>query len=120
MISHTHPPSALSAAQLEQIREELLRTLRRIERTMEKAASARPAELDQSSIGRLSRIEALQNQSMTQGLQERDRVQLAQVHDALLRLDEGRYGACSECGAAIQPERLLVFPEAPTCARCSK
>lgn len=44
---------------------------------------------------------------------------LAQIVAALHRLDEGCYGACVECGIAIEPARLSALPEAATCFDCA-
>ena len=110
---------SLKPDQLEQIRTELQRTLARLERNMKLGGNGRPPELDQSAVGRLSRIEAIQNQGLTQNLQERERVQLAQILDALQRLDEGCYGVCTRCREPVGFERLMVFPEARHCSACS-
>ena len=75
-------------------------------------------ELDQGAVGRLSRMDSLQNQSMAKGLRERESVRLAQIQDALRRLDAGRYGVCTECGTTVAAERLFVFPESGSCASC--
>lgn len=112
------PMPVLSAEQIEQIRADLLRVLSKLERSLLNG-QARPADLDQTAVGRLSRIEALQNQGLTQGLHEREQVQLTQVTNALRRIELGSYGLCTACGAPIQAERLLVFPETPSCSRCS-
>jgi DnaK suppressor protein len=108
----------LTPEQLGEIRCELQRTLDRLERNMKLNGNGRPPELDQSAVGRLSRIEALQNQGFTQNLQERERVQLAQVVDALQRLDDGCYGICTSCRGPVGFERLMVFPEARHCTDC--
>ena len=110
----------LNAEQVEALRAELARILAKLERSMQATADAmRPVELDQSAVGRLSRIDSLQNQGLTRNLQERETVKLALVRNAIERLDAGTYGGCSECGAEVPFERLLVFPETPTCARCA-
>jgi DnaK suppressor protein len=114
----TQASGTLSPEQLGQIREELQRTLARLERNMKLNGNGRPPELDQSAVGRLSRIEAIQNQGFTQSLQERERVQLAQVMDALQRLEDGCYGICTRCREPVGFERLMVFPEASHCNRC--
>lgn len=114
----TVPPTALTPEQLGEIREELRRSLARLERSMKANGNGRTPDLDQSAVGRLSRIEALQNQGMTQNLKERDRLQLEQVLDALKRLDAGTFGFCTDCRSQIRFERLLVFPEALNCATC--
>jgi DnaK suppressor protein len=115
----TSVPNVLTPEQLGQIRCELQRTLSRLERNMKVNGNGRPPELDQSAVGRLSRIEALQNQGLTQNLQERERVQLAQVMDALARMEKGCYGVCTSCRGPVGFERLMVFPEARHCTGCS-
>jgi DnaK suppressor protein len=109
----------LTTEQVEQIRAELLHALQRLERSLSiSEQAARPVQLDQTSVGRLSRIDALQNQQMTQGLQAREHARYAQVVEALKRLERGDYGRCAGCEQPIPFERLLVFPEAMRCAAC--
>lgn len=110
----------LAPAQLAQIRDELLRTLARLERSLRIAGAAeRAVDLEQDTVGRLSRIDALQNQGLVRSLEERERTQLTQIADALRRIDEGVYGACNACGATVPFERLLVYPETRACAACA-
>lgn len=93
--------------------------LERLERRIGATGNGTPAaELDASSVGRLSRIEALQNQELTRKLQDRERAQLDEVLQALERLNAGTYGLCTACNGAIAPERLLVFPETRSCGDC--
>lgn len=106
----------LSPDQLVSIRGELERVLRRLERNIQTNGSRR--DLDQSAVGRLSRIEALQNQGLTDQLRERERTQFDEVAQALGRMDDGTYGVCTGCGIMISFDRLLVFPEARTCSGC--
>jgi len=80
--------SYLMAEQEEQIRDELLRLGRRLERSRRTTRkAARPVKLDQTSVGRLSRIDALQNQHLTKGLQAREEARYAQVEEGLRRLE---------------------------------
>lgn len=44
---------------------------------------------------------------------------LRAVDAALRRLDDGTYGACVECGAAIGAARLEARPAATTCIACA-
>jgi len=110
---------ALAPGQLDTIREELLRTLNKLERSMKATGeAARPRDLEQDTVGRLSRIDALQNQGLTKNLAQREQAQLEKVVAALRRMEEGTYGTCTCCGGAIPVERLLVFPETLACASC--
>ena len=75
-------------------------------------------ELD-TSIGRLSRMEAMQDQQMALELRRRKKRQLARVNNAIRRLDEGTYGLCELCGGSISEERLEAFPDMMTCVNCA-
>ena len=111
----------LRADQIAMIRDELLRALNKLERSLKiSGESARPRDLEQDTVGRLSRIDAIQNAGLTANLEERERQQLRQVVDALRRIEEGVYGSCKACGGPIPFERLMVFPETLSCTTCSR
>lgn len=110
----------LADEQLEELKEILLQALRKLQRSMELTdEAAKPVELDQMSVGRLSRMDSLQNQALSSNLQDRERARLAGILSALERIEKRTYGLCEECGGGIQYGRLLVFPEAVTCAGCA-
>ena len=102
------------------IRDELLRSLTKLERSMKaNGAAARPRDLEQDTEGRLSRVEALQSQGLTKTLAAREQAQLEQIVAALRRLEEGTYGSCNGCGAPIPMERLMIYPETLACSTCA-
>ena len=111
--------SHLSADEKRELRTELERQLARLERSMKITDEAlATVELDQTAVGRLSRMDSLQNQSLSRGLRDREVMRLSQIRDALERFEKGTYGVCTDCGGQIPFERLFVFPEAPECADC--
>ena len=75
-------------------------------------------ELD-TSIGRLSRMDAMQNQQMALELRRRRENQLLRIDHAFKRMDQGRYGKCGKCGKPIDEARLEVFPDVVTCVACA-
>ena len=75
--------------------------------------------LDQTSVGRLSRMDALQNQAMQVETERRREVELARIDAALERLDEDEYGYCVSCGEEIQSKRLDMDPATPVCIDCA-
>jgi DnaK suppressor protein len=79
--------------------------------------NSRPVDLG-LSIGRLSRVDALQQQHMALARRERGVLQLQQVRAALSRIASGAYGECLGCGEPIGLARLRARPEAPFCKRC--
>jgi len=83
------------------------------------AGDRQPVELDQQSVGRLSRMDALQVQAMAQATEERRRQRAGKVRAALRRLDEGLWGECVGCGEEIAPARLALDPAAATCIACA-
>lgn len=112
--------SHLSREQIEEITAELDRQLKKLTRSMRTTSRAmKPVLLDQTAVGRLSRIDNLQTQGLTRGLQEREHAKLGQITEALKRMEAGTFGICIVCGAEIAFERLMIFPETPECAACA-
>ena len=70
-------------------------------------------------LGRLSRMEAMQNQQMVLELRRRKKRQLLEVGNALKRIEQGNFGKCMFCGKEISHERLEAFPEVQTCMSCA-
>ncbi len=82
-------------------------------------AAAAPVELDQTRVGRLSRMDAMQEQAMAKASQQRLGIELKRIDGALRRLDEGGYGECLGCGDDIAEGRLQVDPAATLCIQCA-
>lgn len=75
--------------------------------------------LDQQSVGRLSRMDALQGQAMAQGLEARRAGRLRAIAAALGRINDGDFGFCEDCGSFIGHGRLAADPCAPRCVSCA-
>jgi len=81
--------------------------------------SQRTVTLDQQSVGRLSRMDAMQQQAMARATQaRRDQLKL-RITAALSRLDEDEFGYCQNCGEDIAVKRLDFDPTVPTCLTCA-
>ncbi|VAW80658.1 hypothetical protein MNBD_GAMMA13-339 [hydrothermal vent metagenome] len=107
-------------SQLEQFRHHLhdLQTqLRELQATSDEASQT--VALDQSSVGRLSRMDALQGQAMSQERGRRRVLALQRIAAALLRIEAGDYGYCLRCDEAIALPRLEFDPATPLCIRCA-
>jgi len=83
------------------------------------AESRRPVELDQQSVGRLSRMDAMQVQAMAQAVDVRRQARLKRIEAALERLAEGEYGICLDCGEEIPAKRLAVDAATERCVDCA-
>ena len=75
--------------------------------------------LDQQAVGRLSRMDAMQQQAMAQAGERARARDLQRIDATLRRIEDGEYGYCSECGEEIAEKRLAVDPMASLCIACA-
>ncbi len=76
-------------------------------------------ELDQTKVGRLSRMDAVQMQQMGLASERRRKNELFALDSALTRIEQDEYGICIECGDGINPKRLQIDLAATLCIRCA-
>ena len=113
MSGGTHSAVRDARARLRSRREELLAL-------SDMSANERNAvELDQQSVGRLSRMDALQRQAMAQASERARVVALHRIEQALRRIEDDEYGWCIKCGEEIAPKRLEADPSAAMCVSCA-
>lgn len=76
--------------------------------------------LDQTAVGRVSRVDALQQQAMAQAARARHEARLERVENAIARFDDDpeSYGICADCDEPIPTGRLRAVPESVFCVRC--
>ena len=96
---------------------ELKRSLLEAQETGNEAEQT--VELDQTRVGRLSRMDAMQAQAMSIETGRRRRRKLLQIEAALKRLDDDDFGYCQECGEDIAPARLEIDPTVEFCISCA-
>ena len=82
--------------------------------------SSQIVELDQARVGRLSRMDALQAQAMSQASGRRREMMLRKISAALERIDTDNYGRCQSCEEMISCGRLASDPTAVLCIECAK
>ena len=77
-------------------------------------------ELDQTTQGRLSRMDAMRVQAMAQEVARRREMEQKRIEVALKRVEDGIYGYCVSCDEEIQPKRLDFDPSVPNCINCAR
>ena len=111
----------LSDSQIATLKNLMLGWQTELKALEEEAASwSDTVELDQQSVGRLSRMDAMQQQEMAQAEARRRISDLARIDIALKRIDEDEYGWCAECGDPIAYKRLEIDPAAALCVTCAR
>lgn len=110
----------LTGSQVEELRADLTALGESIDRLLVlMKEGVRPVDLDEP-IGRLTRMDALQAQSLARSNRSGLQVKLRQVKLALTNIDEGTYGLCRRCEDPVGFRRLKVRPETPFCVHCQE
>jgi DnaK suppressor protein len=81
--------------------------------------AAQTVELDQTTIGRVSRMDALQGQAMAKESQQRRTILLQRIEASFKRMEKGIFGLCLRCDEDIHVKRLEFDPTAPLCIDCA-
>lgn len=79
-----------------------------------------PVELDQARVGRLTRMDAMQQQAMSQAAARLADLERQRIQSALGRMQSGDYGYCIICDDEIADGRLRFDPSILTCISCAK
>ena len=73
----------------------------------------------ENSIGRISRMDAINNKSVAEAALRTARKKLSNLEIALNKIDDESFGNCSRCGNPIQAPRLMFMPQSSRCIRCA-
>lgn len=83
------------------------------------AQDRRPVTLDQQSVGRLSRMDAMQQQAMANATEARRHARLRAIDAAFARIMTEDFGWCDDCGEFIGTARLDLDPTLTRCIGCA-
>ncbi len=108
------------AIEIDILRQAIINEIAELDRSRGQARDSRaPVVLDQQSVGRLSRMDAMQQQAMQIANDARRQHRHKALSAALKRMDEGDYGYCHQCGEMIGAGRLAIDPAAMLCVHCA-
>lgn len=110
----------MDTSTLAEFKSQLEKLQRELQQSVEADESTDKVELDQSRMGRLSRMDALQNQQVSLDKQRRRQHYLKAVEGAIRRLDQGQFGQCFICDEPISLERLRFDPTLTRCIECAE
>jgi len=109
----------MNETELEQFRQKLLSLRSELQKLEESSKEgARPVDLDQAPLSRLSRRGAMQEQLMAEEPVRRRQRQLGKIEGAFRRIEAGDYGNCFMCGEEIENHRLSEDPTYTRCIKC--
>ena len=105
----------------EELKNKLLQRQKELQDHSLKSKETRaPVELDQTRMGRLSRQDALMQQSMAEVTDRKRELELMRLKAALKRIDTEDFGYCAICDEEISTARINNDPAVSTCINCAK
>jgi len=72
-----------------------------------------------NAVGRLSRMDAINNRSINQAALTTSRHKLSMLNRALDRIHDSEFGICADCGNPIPAGRIMIMPETNLCVHCA-
>jgi RNA polymerase-binding protein DksA len=114
----------MEAERIQRFRRELLELRARLAGEVNSLIEAIPQE--SQAAGDLSNVPTHNADRDSEGLDKQvalvqnEEGLLEEVEAALVRIEEGKFGACEECGQPIADERLEALPYAACCVRCAQ
>ena len=74
-----------------------------------------------NAIGRISRMDNIVNQSVTEAQHSKAKARVVRLTEALKRVEEDEdFGLCLDCGDPIPMARLKAMPETEFCVECAE
>ncbi len=111
----------LTKSQIDILTQQLISSRKELNQLLKLSeSSSEIVELDQSKVGRLSRIDAMQQQQMSSAAKRAQQKQLTQTNRALKKIETDEYGFCIDCDNVIAFSRLQIKPESERCINCQE
>lgn len=111
--------SGLSKEKKEEIKQKIIEAIQQCELSLRQLESATEPISPENSIGRLSRMDAINNKGVSDAAMRQKERQLIKLKKALEKIDSPSFGICKECGIMINPKRIMYMPESDTCVHCA-
>ena len=112
-------PEELTDEQIEEFRHRLLSLREELDKQQAQGADSTKVVAPDDAIGRLTRLDAMQQQGMAIEERRRRAVRLQQITAALAAMENEEYGFCRRCQEPIGCQRLTAKPESPFCMPCT-
>lgn len=104
----------------EEVKVLILKEIEKTRKTVEEYTElTRPVSPD-VAIGRVSRMDAINNKSVVEASLRQAREKLDKLNYVLSRVDHPDFGLCKRCGNPIPPGRIIIRPESVYCVNCAR
>ena len=110
----------MNDAQRTDLRRKIIKEIEGLKKTVEGLEGTLEPVKPDVAIGRLSRLDSMQNQSINEARCSQSKQRILRLEVALERLEDPDFGICEECGEVIAPKRLMLMPEVTLCIDCAE
>lgn len=110
----------LTKAERSSIAEKIRSTITALENQINQLEQDTQPISPENSIGRLSRMDAINNKGVSEAALRGRKQKLTKLHIALERIDEENFGICDRCKKPIALPRLMYMPESDNCVHCAR
>ncbi len=105
---------------MEEVKQKIIEEISKTEMLIEEYKELTQPVQPDDAYGRISRMDAIINKSVTEGSMRQAESKLKKLQYALLKVGKPEFGKCKNCGAEIPIQRILMIPESPYCVKCSR
>ncbi len=103
-----------------QLEKKLTEEKKKVEQRIKKLKDLTQAVEPDNAIGRVSRMDAINNKSVNDAALRTAENKLSSIKETLKNIDKEDFGKCRKCGQPIQMGRLVIMPESSLCMRCAQ
>ena len=105
--------------QKEEIRKKIQAAITETEESIANLEELTKPVAPDNAIGRLSRMDAINNRSINQSTLNSSRHKLNMLNKAKDHIDDPEFGICADCGEPIPLGRIMIMPESNLCVHCA-
>lgn len=109
----------MTKSQRDELEKIILQTKTEIIQEIEKLKEKIEPISPDCSLGRLTRLEAMQEKSINEAVLEKAKTRLKKIEFVLRKIDSEEFGICSICEEEIPYGRLQIMPESTICIECA-
>lgn len=110
----------MEEAEKKEFEKVILNKIQELQTSIEELKELTQAVEPDCAIGRVSRMDAINNKSVNEAALRKREEKLRGLKYALKSLYQEDFGQCSRCGSTIQKERILLMPESRFCVPCAR
>lgn len=109
----------MNAEEKKELKQKIIAEIKKSEDDLIEIAKMTQPVKPENSLGRISRMDAINNKSVMEVAQRNKKAKLSKLKMALKNIDNDDFGKCSNCDGDIQPKRLMFLPESTKCVHCA-